>query len=509
MPFKRTWRVLGTLLFLLGCGGGSFSQSQTPSGRGAQNSKLKIGSPQVGRTCPKGTTYQDGCSEGSSGVPEFPDLLNVYRAPPPWNVAGVQYAVGRPQGTILKDPRSAELPPGCQLRESDVFCSSTVIIDGYDFSLHGGTKLVVTGGNVTIQNCLFIVGPNQGPLGRIVDVRDNSSATFLYNEFDGAGIAVTAQQGQTINVTNTGTITFKFNYFHNSGGDMIDFSGGPQVEIVQYNFFKDIGLKTAHSDTLQWCGSIVSNSDISFNTIVQTASGLSGMGLLEANSECAGAAMSYLSVHNNTLISKVRDNFATGANVTQDAGPATADHIAVFHNYIDPTGILNFTASPWFPTGSYHANLPHPSALHTLIDMRSGASIAVPKRRPDLFPHYYVYPDASGYSPSLSDIYSISVTPSTGALSAGNVITFTLDMDEPWQVTGTPKLRLNSGGSALYSGGAGTAQLAFSYIVRTGESAKQLAVVAVDLDGGSITDAFGNVANVSGAISMFPEVSVR
>jgi hypothetical protein len=470
---------------------------------------LKIGSPQLGETCPKGTSYQDGCPEGSPGVPEFPDLLKIYHAPPPWNVAGVQYAVGRPQGGTLKDPRSGELPSGCRLRESDVLCYGTTIIDGYDFSQHGGTGLVVTGGNITIQNCLFIVGPNHGPLGRIVDVRGNSSATFMHNEFDGADIAVTAQQGQTINVTNTGTVTFKFNYFHNSGGDMIDFSGGPQVEIVQYNMFKDIGLKTAHSDTLQWCGSIVSNSDISFNTILQTASGLSGMGLLEANSECTGAAMSYLLVHNNTLISKVRDNFATGANVTQDAGPATADHIAVFDNYVDPTGILNFTASPWFPTGSYHANLPHPSALHTLIDMRTGASIAVTKRMPDLFAHYYVYPDASGYSPSLSDLYSISAAPLTGTLSAGDVMTFTLDMDEPWQVKGSPKLRLNSGGSAIYSGGTGTAQLTFSYTVSPGENAKNLAIVAVDLDGGAITDAFGNVANVSGAISFFPAISIR
>jgi hypothetical protein len=507
MLFEKISRVLGTFLFLLVCCDGSLSQPQTrphPS-----KNKLEIKSPQLGETCPRGTTYKDGCSEGSPGVPEFPDLLNVYHSPPPWNVAGVHYAVGRPQGTTLKDPRSGELPPGCRLSELNVLCSGTILIDGYDFSLHGGTELIVTGGSVTIQNCLFVVGPNQGPLGRIVDVRDNTSATFLHNEFDGAGIAVKAQQGQTISATNTGKITFKFNYFHHSGGDMIDFSGGPQVEIVQYNLFKDIGLKTAHSDTLQWCGSIVTNSDISFNTIVQTASGLSGMGLLEANSECAGAAMSYLLVHNNTLISKVRDNFATGANVTQDAGPATADHIAVFDNYIDPTGILNFTASPWFPTGSYRANLPHPSALHTLVDMRTGALIAVPKRMADLFAHYYVYPDASGYSPSLSDIYSISAAPLTGTLSAGDVITFTLDMDEPWQVEGIPKLRLNSGGSALYAGGAGTEQLAFSYVVRSGESAKKLAIVAVDLDGGAITDAFGNVANVSGAISIFPGLSIR
>lgn len=66
---------------------------------------------------------------------------------------------------------------------------------------------------------------------------------------------------------------------------------------------------------------------------------------MEPNSECSGAKMSNLLVHNNTLISKVSDNWALGADVTTDAGPASADHVAVFDNYLDPTGIMNFTGN--------------------------------------------------------------------------------------------------------------------------------------------------------------------
>jgi hypothetical protein len=233
------------------------------------------------------------------------------------------------------------------------------------------------------------------------------------------------------------------------------------------------------------------------------------MGLLQPNSECTGAKMSNFLVHNNTLISKVRDNFATGADVTQDAGPATADHVAVFNNFVDPTGIMNFTASPWFPTGFYHGTLPHPSALHSLIDMRSGLPIAVPSRKPSLSSHYYVYPDSSGYTPAFGDVYSVSATPVAGTFSAGSVISFGLDMDQPWEVTGTPKLLLNSGGEAKYSGGTGTTKLVFTYTVGAGQGAKDLAIIAVDLDGGMIKDSFGNTANLSGAVNTFPGLSVR
>jgi hypothetical protein len=491
----------GMLLLATGCTGvGSPASSETEN-----RSPPAIGS------CPKGTDYKDGCAAASAGVPAFPSLLSGYSAQPPWNVAGVHYAVGVPSHLSLKDPTAAALPSGCSLNRTTVTCSGTVTLDGYDFSLHNGTALSIRSGNVTVKNCLFIVGTNQGALGKIVDVGGATDALFVHNEFDGANIAVTAQRGQTIAVTNRGIITFKYNYFHNSGGDMIDFGDGPQVNIVQYNLFKDIGLNTAHSDTLQWCGSVVSNSDLSFNTIVQTAPGLSGMGLIEPNSECSGAVMNNLIVHNNTLISKVRDNFAAGADVAQGAGPATADHVAVFDNYLDPTGIMKLTSSPWFPTGFLGDTLPHPSALHSMIDMTSGSPIPVPSRSNPtaISPHYYVYPDASGYTPGLSDLYSISVSPASGTLSTGQTITFTLEMDEPWDVTGTPRLLLNSGGTANYSAGSGTNRLAFTYTVGFGQSVTNIAITAIDLNGGMIKDAVGNRANMSGAVTTFSGLDVQ
>ena len=302
------------------------------------------------------------------------------------------------------------------------------------------------------------------------------------------------------------SLTFKYNYFHNSGGDMIDLGGGPQVNIFQYNVWKDIGYVTAHSDTIQWYNSVISSGDISFNVVDQTAAGLSGNGLLVPISEGPSAKVTGMIEHNNTLISKVKDNWGVG--VYADLG-GVYDHVAIFDNYIDPTGINSFTGSPWVPTASFGDNLPHPMVMYGLTNMVTGASIPVPTASHRTSQGYYVYPDASGYSPALSDIYTIQASPSSGTVSAGGTITFTLNMDEPWTVTGTPTFSLSSGGAATYSGGSGTNTLTFKYTIRAGNSATNLAITAVNLNGATIKDAFGNSANLTGAVTTFNGLNVQ
>ena len=49
---------------------------------------------------------------------------------------------------------------------------------------------------------------------------------------------------------------------------------------------------------------------------------------------------------------------------------------------------------------------------------------------------------------------------------------------------GTPTLTLNDGGTATYTGGSGTSALTFSYTVAAGQNTADLAVTAVNLNGG-------------------------
>ncbi len=462
--------------------------------------------------CLKGSAYADGCSGAAAGSPQLPTILQGYATRPPWNVAGVDYPVGVPAGTSLKDPTTAALPTGCSFSGSTVTCSGStpITLNGYDFSLHNGTTLSISAANITVQNSKFVVGTNQGSLGRIVNVTGSGNVTFLNNEFDGASIPVTAQAGQTINIANVGTITFKYNYFHNSGGDMIDLTGGPQVNVLQYNMWRDIGVNTAHADTIQWYNSKISaGSDIGFNTVYQSVNQPGpGNGLLVALSEGPTATMTGMMINNNTLISLAACSTCNwGMGFYADLG-GIADHVAIHNNYIDPTGINLYTASPWLPTASGGTNLAHPMAMFGLTNMVTGASIPVPSASHKTSQGYYVYPDASGYSPALSDIYTTQASPSSGTVSAGGTITFTLNMDEPWTVTGTPTFSLNSGGTASYSGGSGTNTLTFTYTVRVGDSATNLTITAVNLNGATIKDAVGNSANLTGAVTTFNGLNV-
>ena len=48
----------------------------------------------------------DGSANAPAGAPQMSTLLSGYAVRPSWNVAGVDYAVGVPAGTALKDPNT-------------------------------------------------------------------------------------------------------------------------------------------------------------------------------------------------------------------------------------------------------------------------------------------------------------------------------------------------------------------------------------------------------------------
>ncbi|WP_334385067.1 heparin lyase I family protein [Bradyrhizobium sp. AZCC 2262] len=95
-------------------------------------------------------------------------------------------------------------------------------------------------------------------------------------------------------------------------------------------------------------------------------------------------------------------------------------------------------------------------------------------------------------------VNSITESPATGDLNAGNTVTLTLTFSNAVTVAGgTPTLTLNDGGIATYTGGSGTNALTFSYTVGAGQNTASLAATAVNLNGATVQDAVGNAASVS------------
>jgi len=92
-----------------------------------------------------------------------------------------------------------------------------------------------------------------------------------------------------------------------------------------------------------------------------------------------------------------------------------------------------------------------------------------------------------------------NVTSSTanGTYGLGKAISIQVTFSALVNVTGTPQLALNSGGTAGYASGTGTATLTFTYTVAAGQNSAKLdysSTGALTLNGGTINDAGSNPA---------------
>ena len=88
----------------------------------------------------------------------------------------------------------------------------------------------------------------------------------------------------------------------------------------------------------------------------------------------------------------------------------------------------------------------------------------------------------------------VNSTLANGTYGAGQVVPIQVAFSAPVNVTGSPRLALNSGGTAVYAGGSGTATLTFNYTVAVGHQSADLdytATTALTLNGGTINAVTG------------------
>jgi len=104
----------------------------------------------------------DGSANAPAGTPQLPNILSGYTERPSWMVAGVDYAVGIPQGTVLKDPATIAMA-GVTVDKNlhqIIVTASNVTLNAYDFSLAGGWSVITQAANTTISNSNFQIGSN-------------------------------------------------------------------------------------------------------------------------------------------------------------------------------------------------------------------------------------------------------------------------------------------------------------------------------------------------------------
>lgn len=331
----------------------------------------------------------DGCAAAVPIAPNYPPLLAVYGGNrPPWSVAGVDYGVGAPPGMYL-DPQTAALPAGCTLSGLTVSCVSPATgISGYDFTLHGGMKLVTNAAGFTIKGNKFALAPNCADPSLTV----NTGGSIINNSFDGGGATCKILTiGGIINSTFASgtTPSVLYNLFTNVPQDAFDTRGpgsGSAGLAMRYNMIY-MHAWLPHADGLQTCGGNFNGIDVSFNTYWTQGTPRDDAQPLHVEAQCS-SVISNVTVNHNTIMAlgtcKAGANWPTGCVVNyevackQDNPPPPAPPVnfltnySANGNYFDPSGAVAALSNAYgCPSATFGTTSPN-------MDMTTGKVIPAP-----------------------------------------------------------------------------------------------------------------------------------
>lgn len=290
-------------------------------------------------------TLTDGSANATAGAAQFSNILNGYAARPDWKVAGVDYHVGTPSGTALKDPSTISMA-GVSVNKSThtvTVSSSNVTLNGYDFGLSGGWQVNVIDGasNVTVQNSSFKVGANNlVPIQAIY----GGSINVLNNTFDGGASAGSSATSMVF--TGTGGANIEYNRFTNFPNDGINITNDGNF-VVHYNVFDTMGAGDYHTDAIQTFFSSVSSLSIQYNTMYQPPSMANGgmNAFVRIGDQRGGVVHDPVAAYNTIVMASTN---AETANVFQwdSDGAGTLLNPVIHHNFIDPKGVMYGVVSP-------------------------------------------------------------------------------------------------------------------------------------------------------------------
>jgi hypothetical protein len=338
-----------------GAGGGSAGAGGGGAAMGGGTPASGGGTGTGGGSVVSGCPDDDGSSGASAGPPQYPNLLSGYTRTAHelgCQIAGVDYHVGVPSNQTLADPTMGGLPAGCSYDgNGSVSCSITgsATIQGFDFSLHSGIRLYLTGhrtGTITITRNNFAAAPRcLDP--SILDQGSGGAVIITYNTIDGGG--ATCMSPVFGGVVQAGDV-IKWNWIKNSPEDILR-SGSD----IRFNLMDTQGW-TGHPDGIQyvgWNGSpVISHNTYRNPNVGQGASG--GCQPLHVEAQLTSAITNAV-VSYNTVITPGNGGGQT-ANYDiackQDGAGNTNTGFKAFGNYVDPTGAWGPTIDAYGCTGT-------------------------------------------------------------------------------------------------------------------------------------------------------------
>jgi len=265
--------------------------------------------------------WADGCSGAPRGRPQYPGLLSGYKVRPPWNVAGVDFRVGVPEGQPLVSWQTLSSPNySVDLDTGSIRPSADCVFNNVDFSdgLGAGINNVSGTGanNITFINCYF----NSSQWGHYVaPLQDTNGAKVTFENciFDGIGTYYKLSGFNAFMLVN-GNLTLLYNWFRNSPAQVVDYNPATGKAIVaKYNFYDNMlhnlgscvptcSYTEAHRNYLQLQNNNVTiGYDVEFNTTFQSWSnaGQGGEGF-QIYSNGTGYIITNPVISNNTMIAR-------------------------------------------------------------------------------------------------------------------------------------------------------------------------------------------------------------
>ena len=240
----------------------------------------------------------DGSSNASAGIAQLPNLLNGYAVRPSWEVAGVDYAVGVPAGTQLRDWQTLS-GPGITVSGNEVRIDGQagVNLNGIDFSLHGGAFLyLVNSPDAVITNCKFQANT---PTSLIDAGPGSSNLTVQHSTLIGGS------SGSGL-ISADGNVVIQYNLMKDYPQHAVEISGNTNLT-YKYNLLDNGGtVAGSHLNFLQLTGGGTIKLDVEFNTTYQTPEPASGEGFQFYNNNLTNPGTVSATLAYNTMI-------ATGA----------------------------------------------------------------------------------------------------------------------------------------------------------------------------------------------------
>ena len=362
---------------------------------------------------------------------------------------------------------------------------SVVVDDGTDTSTAATSTINVTVGTVTATTVTGVA---------------SAQAAGAYSV--GTTIPITVTFNNTVNVTGTPQIAL------NDGGTAT-YASGSGSSTLTFNYTVAAGNNTSDLDytattSLGLSGGSINDVAGNAATLTLPATGTDGLAtkdiVIDTTPPAVTAVGTSQATGAYTTGTTIPITVTFGEAVTVTGTPQLTLNDGAVANYASGSGTATLTFNYIVAAGQNSSDLDY--ALTSALSGGSikdaagnAATLTLPATGSDGLATKNIVIETT--APAVT---AVSTTQAQGVYSSGTTIPITVTFSNPVNVTNTPQLALNDGGSATYASGTGTATLTFNYTVAAGQSTQDLDYAATNsltLSGGTIQDAAGNVATLT------------